>query len=59
MEKITLKTPLDMHLHLRDKEMLKITAPLSAKYFSGALIMPNLIPPVTSEEMLKITKQEY
>jgi dihydroorotase len=32
--KIEIEYPLDMHLHLRDEEMLKIVAPLSAKYFS-------------------------
>ena len=44
---ITLNSPLDMHLHLRDGEMLKLTAPLSAD-FAGAVIMPNLVPPVTT-----------
>ncbi len=45
--KITLNSPLDMHLHLRDGDMLKLTAPLSAD-FAGAVIMPNLVPPVTT-----------
>jgi len=49
---ITLKSPLDMHLHLRDEEMLKVVAPLSAKSFAGAIIMPNLVPPVTTIEAL-------
>ncbi len=44
---ITLNSPLDMHLHLRDGDMLKLTAPLSAD-FAGAVIMPNLVPPVTT-----------
>ena len=48
--KIIIQNPLDMHLHLRDNDMLKTVAPLSAKTFSGALIMPNLVPPVTSIE---------
>ena len=47
---INLHSPLDMHLHLRDGEMLKTVAPLSARSFSGALIMPNLVPPVASRE---------
>jgi len=54
---ITLKSPLDMHLHLRDKEMLQIVAPLSAKSFSGAIVMPNLVPPITTIEGLKAYKQ--
>ncbi|MDD5770598.1 MAG: dihydroorotase, partial [Candidatus Gracilibacteria bacterium] len=47
---ITINSPLDMHLHLRDGEMLQIVAPLSAKYFSGALIMPNLIPAIKTKQ---------
>ena len=43
---ITLKAPLDMHLHLRDGDMLRLTAPLSAAHFAGAVVMPNLVPPV-------------
>ena len=43
---ITLTSPLDMHLHLRDGDMLKLVAPLSAD-FAGAVIMPNLVPPIT------------
>ncbi len=49
---ITLDSPLDMHLHLRDGEMLSTVAPLSAKTFSGAIIMPNLVPPVSTQEEL-------
>ncbi|WP_024954884.1 dihydroorotase [Sulfurospirillum arcachonense] len=54
---ITIKAPLDMHLHLRDAEMLKVVAPLSAQTFSNAIIMPNLVPPVTTIEALKEYKQ--
>jgi dihydroorotase len=39
-----------MHLHLRDGDMLKIVAPLSSSSFSGAIIMPNLVPPITTKE---------
>jgi len=49
---ITLCSPLDMHLHLRDGDMLQTVAPLSAKSFAGALVMPNLVPPVTTKEAL-------
>ncbi len=42
-----------MHLHLRDGAMLKLVAPESAAQFSGAVIMPNLVPPVTSAVMLR------
>jgi dihydroorotase len=39
-----------MHLHLRDGEMLHNIAMGSARTFSGAIIMPNLVPPVSSKE---------
>ena len=39
-----------MHLHLRDAVMLERVAPLTAYSFSGAIIMPNLVPPVDSIE---------
>jgi len=53
-----LNTPLDMHLHLRDEEMLKNIAKASAQSFSGALIMPNLVPPVsTKEEVIAYKKR--
>uniref|UniRef100_UPI0040485E17 dihydroorotase n=1 Tax=Aliarcobacter sp. TaxID=2321116 RepID=UPI0040485E17 len=44
--------PLDMHLHLRDGDMLKLVGPLTSNTFSGALIMPNLVPPITNKEAL-------
>ncbi len=49
---LTINSPLDMHLHVRDNDMLKTVAPLSAKSFAGAVIMPNLVPPVVSFESL-------
>lgn len=57
MKTHTLLMPLDMHLHLRDAVMLENVAPLSAYSFSGALIMPNLIPPVTTLEDVKAYRQ--
>jgi len=47
-----LTAALDMHLHLRDGEMLNNIAKSSASTFSGAIIMPNLVPPVSSKEEL-------
>lgn len=46
---LTLNAPLDMHLHLRDGDMLENIASLSAKTFSGAIVMPNLVPPLSSK----------
>ncbi|MRI82874.1 MAG: dihydroorotase [Nitratiruptor sp.] len=55
---ITLTAPLDMHLHLREGAMLAQVAPLSARDFAGGLIMPNLVPPVTTPERLRTYKEE-
>ena len=53
MKSITLTMPLDMHVHLRDEAMLTVVAPLTSYCFSGAIVMPNLVPPVTTLEMVK------
>lgn len=45
---IKLRAPLDMHIHFRDGGMLNIVAPFTARAFSAAVIMPNLVPPVNS-----------
>lgn len=48
-----LHAPLDMHLHLREGAMLSLVAPLSAQCFAGAVVMPNLVPPVDTLERLE------
>lgn len=46
--KLTLTRPDDWHLHLRDGDMLKGILPETARDFSRAIIMPNLVPPVVT-----------
>jgi len=46
-----------MHLHLRDGEMLENIAKSSAHTFSGAIIMPNLVPPVSTKEEVVAYKE--
>ena len=46
-QSLTLRRPDDWHLHLRDGAMLAAVAPHSAG-FGRAIIMPNLVPPVTT-----------
>ena len=53
----TLISPLDMHLHLRDEAMLATVAPLSAHTFSAGVIMPNLVPPITTIEAANAYKE--
>lgn len=50
---LQLISPLDMHLHLREDDMLQIVAPLSAEPFAGGVIMPNLMSPVDSLEKIE------
>mgnify|MGYP000199099195 CR=1 FL=1 len=57
MKKFIINSAFDMHLHLRDDDMLKLVAPLTSKSFAGALIMPNLIIPITTKEALLSYKQ--
>lgn len=52
-----LTAPLDMHLHLRDGEMLDNIAKSSASTFSGAIIMPNLVPPVSTKKEIVAYKE--
>jgi len=57
MKTHTILMPLDMHLHLRDAVMLENVAPLTAFTYSGAIIMPNLVPPVDTLEAVKSYKE--
>ena len=46
MQTLTLTRPDDWHLHVRDGTALSRTVNDSAKQFSRAIIMPNLVPPI-------------
>ncbi|NRB32188.1 MAG: dihydroorotase [Rhizobiaceae bacterium] len=48
MNKLTIPTPDDWHLHLRDGGMLEGVIGHSAAHFARAIIMPNLVPPVVT-----------
>lgn len=45
---MTLRQPDDWHVHLRDGAMLAFAADYTARQFARAIIMPNLVPPVTT-----------
>ena len=45
---ITIRRPDDWHVHLRDGAMLKAVLPYTAAQFARGIIMPNLVPPVTT-----------
>jgi len=48
LAKLTIKRPDDWHVHLRDGAMLEAVAPHSARTFNRVIVMPNLVPPVTT-----------
>ena len=47
VKELVIVRPDDWHLHLRDEDLLPITVNESAKSFARAIIMPNLVPPIT------------
>jgi dihydroorotase len=47
-DRITIRRPDDWHLHLRDGPMLAQVLPFTAARFGRAIVMPNLVPPVTT-----------
>ena len=46
--RVKIPSPDDMHLHLRDGEILRAVLPESARHFARAIIMPNLQPPIAT-----------
>jgi dihydroorotase len=59
--------PIDMHVHLRQGDMLKKVLPETTRQFAGAVIMPNTIPPITTldgvlkykEEIQKVSGENF
>ncbi len=48
MRTLTITRPDDWHIHLRDGAYLPRTVADAARQFARAIVMPNLVPPVTS-----------
>lgn len=51
METLTITRPDDWHLHLRDGDALQHTVADISRYMGRAIIMPNLVPPVTNAKL--------
>jgi len=45
---IELRRPDDFHVHLRDGDMLNCVVNYTARQFARAIVMPNLMPPITT-----------
>lgn len=48
IKEITITRPDDWHVHFRDDDMLRTAVPATASVFGRAIVMPNLVPPVTT-----------
>ncbi len=48
---LTIARPDDWHVHLRDGAVLKNTVEDISRYIGRAIVMPNLVPPVTNAEL--------
>ncbi|MBV9827803.1 MAG: dihydroorotase [Alphaproteobacteria bacterium] len=48
MDTLTLRRPDDWHVHFRDGTMLRTVVAFTASQFGRAVVMPNLVPPVTT-----------
>ena len=47
-QRIEIRRPDDWHLHLRDGAMMRAVLPWTARRFARAIVMPNLVPPITT-----------
>ena len=51
INKLTIRRPNDMHVHFRDNDLLSLVVPETDKYFEHCIVMPNLVPPITTQKM--------
>ena len=50
LQSLTIRQPDDWHVHLRDGDMLRKVAPYTARQFARAIVMPNLVTPITTAQ---------
>ncbi len=53
---LTITRPDDWHVHVRDGDMLRDVIGYTARQFGRAIIMPNLVPPITTVKAAKSYK---
>jgi len=56
-QRLEIRRPDDWHTHLRDGELLRLVIPYTARVFGRAVVMPNLVPPVTTREMARAYRE--
>lgn len=52
MRRLEIAQPDDWHVHFRDGDLLSYTVKATASHFARALVMPNLLPPLTTFQEL-------
>jgi len=52
MRTLTITRPDDWHVHLRDGDYLPMTVRDISRYFGRALVMPNLVPPISDVDQV-------
>ncbi len=57
VESLTIRRPDDWHLHFRDGETMRAVVPHTARQFGRAIVMPNLVPPVTTAALAAAYRQ--
>ena len=50
-DKLIISRPNDMHVHFRDDDLLSLVVPETDKRYENCIVMPNLVPPITSGKM--------
>ena len=58
LKQLLINRPDDMHLHLRDGSILESVISYTSKYFGRAVIMPNLLPPITTISMVRLYRDK-
>ncbi len=53
----TIRRPDDWHVHFRDGAMLRDTVAHTARQFARAIVMPNILPPVTTAELARAYRE--
>ncbi len=53
----SIRTPDDWHLHVRDGDMMALVVPHTAAHHHRAIMMPNLVPPVTTTALAEAYQQ--
>jgi dihydroorotase len=57
MTRLTITKPDDMHLHVRDGDAMRSVLAHTVRRFARAIVMPNLLPPITTVAMALAYRQ--